>query len=186
MQEPSNQSSDVQASLARLYEYNWLSLMWIIRQHKFSIEEAEDVLLDIFVAALESGVFFTLQEKQQVAWLRRTAHNKAVDVLRRTHRKPVIPLDSYAGVLLDDGQRAPEQLALHREDRALLQSHITALPDLQQQVLCLRFVDGLRCKEIAVRLNKSEGAIRSLLSRTLNVLRGLYEKNQEEKDHAEQ
>ena len=185
MQGLSNQSPDAQASIARLYEYNWLSLMWIIRQYVFSMEDAEDVLLDVFVTALESDVFFTLQEKQQVAWLRRTAHNKAIDAFRRTHRKPVTPLDPYGGVLLDDEQPTPEQLALHHEDWQLLQSRITALPDLQQQVLCLRFVDGLRCKEIAMRLKKNEGTIRSLLSRTLNVLRGFYEKNWEGEDHAE-
>jgi RNA polymerase sigma factor (sigma-70 family) len=185
MQELPNEPPDVQATLARLYEYNWLNLLWIIRQYGFSAEEAEDVLLDVFVAALESDVFFTLLEKQQVVWLRRTAHNKAVDAYRRSYRKPVVPLYPYGDVLLADEQQAPEQLALHHEDRELLQSHITALPDLQQQVLRLRFVDGLRCKEIAVRLKKNEGTVRSLLSRTLNALRGLYEKDQEGKDHAE-
>lgn len=180
-----NEESDGRAILAQLYEDHWLNLLWIIRQYALSTEEVEDILMNVFVAALESDVFFTLLEKQQVAWLRHTAHNKAVDAYRRSSRKSVVPLSPYEGTLPNEERQAPEQLVVRQEDQKVLQSHITRLPDLQQQVLRLRFVDGLRCKEIAARLEKKEGTVRSLLSRTLNTLRGLYEKNQEGKDHAE-
>lgn len=180
-----NEVSAERAILAQLYEDHWLNLLWIIRQYAFSTEEAEDILMDVFVAALESDVFFTLREKQQVAWLRRTAHNKAVDAYRRSSRKPVVSLYPYGDTLLNEERQAPEQFAVRHEDQEVLQSHITKLPDLQQQVLRLRFADGLRCKDIAAYLQKNEGTVRSLLSRTLNTLRGLYEKNQEGKNHAE-
>jgi RNA polymerase sigma-70 factor, ECF subfamily len=50
------------------------------------------------------------------------------------------------------------------------------LSAVQQEVLQLRFIGGLRCTEIAVLLNKREGAIRSILSRALNGLRKYYER----------
>jgi RNA polymerase sigma-70 factor (ECF subfamily) len=68
----------------------------------------------------------------------------------------------------------PEKAIVEREEVELLRSHLSALPELQQQVLQLRFGDGLRTKEIASRLHKSDGAIRSLLLRSLNLLRDLY------------
>jgi DNA-directed RNA polymerase specialized sigma24 family protein len=41
-------------------------------------------------------------------------------------------------------------------------------------VLQLRFGSGLRCTEIALVLNKSEGAVRMLLYRTIQTLRDVY------------
>lgn len=40
-------------------------------------------------------------------------------------------------------------------------------PVLQQQVLRLRYGDGLRCAEIVVLLNKREDAVRKMLSRCI-------------------
>ena len=48
------------------------------------------------------------------------------------------------------------------------------LPGLQQQVVHLRFVYGLRCQEITEVLGKKEGAVRKLLWRALNLVRSLY------------
>jgi RNA polymerase sigma factor (sigma-70 family) len=47
---------------------------------------------------------------------------------------------------------------------------VAELPELQQQVLRLRFSENLSTKEIAERCGKSDGAIRVLLSRTLQQL----------------
>jgi DNA-directed RNA polymerase specialized sigma24 family protein len=45
--------------------------------------------------------------------------------------------------------------------------------------LLLRFGHDLRTKEIASKLQKSDGAIRSLLLRSLNLLRDLYHLREE-------
>jgi RNA polymerase sigma factor (sigma-70 family) len=55
-----------------------------------------------------------------------------------------------------------------------MRSLIGKLSKLQQQVLQLRYEDGLRFAEIAIVLNKREEAVRKLLSRTLSTLRTLY------------
>jgi RNA polymerase sigma-70 factor (ECF subfamily) len=61
-----------------------------------------------------------------------------------------------------------------------LRDRLTRLPELQQQILRLRFADGLRTREIAERLEKSDGAIRSLLLRSLHLLRHLYTHEEED------
>jgi len=65
--------------IARLYQHYWLTILASIRQHISSREDAEDILLEVFVAALESTSLLTMGEKQQLVWLRRVAHNKCVD-----------------------------------------------------------------------------------------------------------
>ncbi len=60
--------------IARLYQHYWLTILASIRQHISSREDAEDILLEVFVAALESTSLLTMGEKQQLAWLRHVAH----------------------------------------------------------------------------------------------------------------
>ncbi|HEY0754614.1 MAG TPA: sigma factor-like helix-turn-helix DNA-binding protein [Ktedonobacteraceae bacterium] len=50
----------------------------------------------------------------------------------------------------------------------------------QQELLQLRFAAGLRCPQIAIRMGKREGAVRIMLVRTLQKLRGMYHANREE------
>jgi RNA polymerase sigma factor (sigma-70 family) len=172
-----------QAYIAELYQRYWLMILSDVLHHVPSREDAEDVLLEVFLAALESDTIVTLGEKQQLAWLRRVAHNKCVDYHRRSARRPAVPLEATTEALYDDENLAPEQVALRQEEHALLRSRFLSLPVHQQEILLLRFADGLRCTEIASRMNKSEGAIRTLLSRSLNLLRSIYEKSKEETHH---
>jgi len=72
----------------------------------------------------------------------------------------------------------PEQAALRTEELEMLYKAIARLPLLQQQVLRLRFGDGLRFAEIAVLLNKREEAIRKLCSRTIALLRAIYDQQE--------
>jgi len=81
-----------------------------VLQHVPSREDAEDILLEVFLAALESETLLSLGEKQQMAWLRRVAHNKCVDYYRRGTRRPAVPLETAAAILYEDENRAPEQV----------------------------------------------------------------------------
>ena len=62
-----------------------------------------------------------------------------------------------------------------REDR--LQHALHQLPSDQQEALRLRYVENLPSKEIAERLNKTDAAIRVMLTRSLKRLQGLLEEN---------
>src|SRR5262249_51470325 len=121
-------------------------------------------------------VLARLGEKEQVAWLWRVARNKVVDTYRRSRLRQGIGLDVVAD-LIDDDQRAPEQVVLQQEEYARLYIHLDKLSPIQREVLRLRFANDLRCSEIAAVMGKREGAVRVLLSRALNFLRRVYEKD---------
>ena len=166
------------AALAELYQRHVYALLSFIRSYVSTHEVAEDVLLEVFIAALEHDSLATVSDGEQLAWLRRVAQNKCADVYRRAQRQRIVSLESVAETLYEDEERAPEQVVLRSEEHAQLRTHLAHLPEEQQAALRLRFAEGLRCEEIARRLNKSEGAVRMLLSRTLNLLRGIYEKQE--------
>jgi RNA polymerase sigma-70 factor, ECF subfamily len=76
---------------------------------------------------------------------------------------------------------APEFVALREEEFRDLYDAIYGLPSSQQEVIFLRFMHNMRVSEIATLLEKNEGAVRMMLTRTLNNLRGFYRKHQREK-----
>lgn len=176
MQPQTGLSINNDAALAELYRRHVYTLLSFIQRHVSTREDAEDVLLEVFMAAFERNALAGLSEGEQLAWLRRVAHNKCVDLYRRTSRRQALPLDSLMETLYEDEEHAPEEVALRAEKYALLRANLERLPAQQQEVLRLRFANDLRCAEIARRLNKRENAVRMLLSRALNMLRGIYEK----------
>src|SRR5712692_1342615 len=163
------------SSVARLYELHAATIFAYLRRQTSSREDAEDILVEVFAAAVEASTFERLGEKEQVVWLWRVALNKAVDAYRRSRLRQGTDLETVADVIYDDGEHAPEQIALQREEYAQLHAHLEKLTPMQREAVRLRFANDLRCSEIAAVLGKREGAVRVLLSRALNFLRTLYE-----------
>ena len=179
----SNQSGLEDTPIGKLYQCHWQEVFTVIRQSISSREDAEDILLDVFLAALESKTLVSTSETHQKAWLRRVAYNKCMDFHRRTTRRPTSFLDRHLEELYDDESLAPERVALRQEEVVQLQKHLEMLTADQREILRLRFADGLRCAQIAARMHKSEGAIRSVLARALNRLRGIYTQHRKENGH---
>jgi DNA-directed RNA polymerase specialized sigma24 family protein len=79
---------DQNADSLSLYDRYGLAIFAYARLHVPSREDAEDVTLEVFTAALENDNFSGLQEGEKLAWLRRVAHNKLVDIYRRSTNHP--------------------------------------------------------------------------------------------------
>ncbi|HEU5379639.1 MAG TPA: sigma-70 family RNA polymerase sigma factor [Ktedonobacteraceae bacterium] len=171
-------------SLALLYQRFAPVLFAYIYRHTSSREDAEDLLLEVFLAALEYSGFARLAAKEQENWLWSVARNKVIDHYRRNSRYAGVQLDLVLDDLYERDEDAPEYVMLRREEYAHLRANIEQLPALQQELLRLRFANDLRCAEIAIVLQKSEGAVRMLLSRTMKFLRAIYEKEARGRDDA--
>jgi RNA polymerase sigma factor (sigma-70 family) len=166
--------------IVKLYQQHALSLMTYVRRHVSTREDAEDIVLEVFLAVLKQRELAFLSEEKQLAWLRRVAYYKWVDHHRHVGIRPLVSLEEAAEQLLVDEGQSPEQRALRNEENALLRARMGQLPEHYQMILQLRFANGMRCTDIASHLQKSEGAIRMLLSRALNTLREIYAKQKEE------
>lgn len=173
-QRKSNEAFD-DSPVAILYQRHAQTLLHYIHRYIASKEDADDLVLEVFLAVLDNQIWVTWSDEEQLAWLRRIAHNKVVDHLRRTTRRPAIALDEALDTLFEDERRSPEQIALRNEDHGQLREHLVKLSELQQEIVRLRFGYDLRTKEIAQMLNKSDSVVRVLLSRALNYLRNIYD-----------
>jgi len=135
--------------------------------------EAEDLTEQTFLKAWEAIGRFREQGVPFIAWLYRLAHNLVIDYRRTRHQ--AVSLETACDTM--DQAVSPEELAAVRLDVAALQQAIARLTPEQQQVIILRFVQGLSHGDVAVIMGKNEGAIRGLQHRALESLHALLDRN---------
>ena len=123
-------------AFAAFYRGHVTTLLNYIRRYVPTREDAEDVLVDVFLAAYEQHVLATFSEDEQLAWLRRVAYHKCVDLLRRQRRHPSLALESVSETLYEPEERSPESLVLRADEQTLLRHHLAELPAPQQAILC--------------------------------------------------
>lgn len=178
MERPSSDAHLDASAVAALYRQYAPTLLAYLRRRAASWEDAEDLLLEVFLAAIEREQIFAIPEEGRLPWLQRVAQHKLVDQHRRSTRRPAMPLDAAADLLAEDEAREPDQVALRHEAHQELHHALKRLPAAYQEVLRLRFANDLRCAEIGTVLGKQEGAIRAILWRALRALRTRYEEHQ--------
>ena len=94
-------------------------------------------------------------------WLFRIASNAVVDHWREGSRNADEPAPDV-----------PDPRELEDIDRRIaLYQEVERLPDLQRQVIRMRFVEEKSIREVASALNRSEGAVKQLQLRALEKLR---------------
>jgi RNA polymerase sigma-70 factor (ECF subfamily) len=100
------------------------------------------------------------------AFLFTTARNAAIDLLRRLRSQPPNPVTDPEGLvqlaLLDTPPTVMETLERRQRREALLRA-MAMLPERCREVMLLRYLDGLRGKEIAARLGISLGTVKGHL-----------------------
>ncbi len=175
-------TAQVEPEMALLYRKYAPGMLSYVRMHLPSPEDAEDLVVEVFVAALEHVKFAMLSEKEQQLWLWRVTRNKVIDAYRKAKTRQSVTLDSAAEGLFEDEMFSPEYSALRQEDYMDLYAHLQSLPPLQQQILRMRFGQGLSGSEIATMLGKHENVVRVTLSRSLNLLRKIYRRGREEQE----
>ncbi|MFQ5922881.1 MAG: RNA polymerase sigma factor, partial [Anaerolineales bacterium] len=110
------------------------------------------------------------------SWLYRIAHNLVVDHYRR---KPGVELATEIDLdAQPDPALSPEDRLVEQQDLADLAGAIQHLSDEEQQVIILRFVEGLSHRQVAGVIGKSEAASRVIQHRALAALADLLGKGE--------
>lgn len=165
--------------IEELFDRHSTKLFTYLCHHTPSREDAEDLLVETFLSAMAEPKFANLAESDQVAWLWRVAHNKTVNAFRRANLRKDLSLDHTYETARKDLEHDPEQIVLRRDEAREVTALLRRLSPLQQEVVRLRFNYDLHCSEIATMLGKREGAVRTTLSRAMNLLRQLYTQRSE-------
>jgi len=155
-----------------LYDRFALAIFTYICQHLSNRQDAEDLLVEVFLAAFKNDGLSSLPVARQLAWLLRVTRNKLVDRHRHHALLTLVPIELASEV--EDGAPTPEQYAEQQESYECLYRALEQLSPLQRELVWLRHTKSLRFCEIACMFEKSEVAVRQLYSRTLQQLRGIY------------
>lgn len=141
-------------------------------------QDAEDVAAETFVKAIAHLPQFRFQGESLLPWLSRIATNLVHDQARRASHVSFVSMDSdtaeqVRGLLeaLPGMAGDPHTLAERAETQSLIRAAVGELPGDQAEAVLLRFGSDLSLKEISLALNRTEGAVKSLLHRALVNLR---------------
>jgi RNA polymerase sigma-70 factor (ECF subfamily) len=149
------------ARFVELYERHFHRVYAYVARRASSRAEAEDVTSEVFAQALTHLRKYEWRGVPFVAWLFRIAANALADRWRQASRDSHDPPPD-----VPDAREAEEI-----ERRAMVFQLVDRLPDVQRQVIHMRFVEQQSIREIAAALERSEGAVKQLQWRALEKLR---------------
>ena len=152
-------------SFGSLYERH---LPTVFNRVRYVIPEAdvEDVTQEVFIAAMKSLNAFR-GESLFSTWLRALTNFKVAEYYRRKNRKQV-PREAP----IIEAEMLPDESAdLHPEDRIALRKSLASLPEKYQDVILLRFADGMQFDEIAKTMHSNLETTKSLFRRAVAALR---------------
>jgi len=155
-----------QAALAQVYDDYYDRIYHYVYRFVGQVAAAEDLTANVFLRLLNAVRNGNQPRSNLLAWLYRVAHNLVVDGFRRRPVEELELTEWLEGYEPDVTHIVEQKLQLERVRRALLE-----LTQAQQQVIALKFLEGLDSVEVGAILNKSEGAIDALQHRALLALR---------------
>ena len=130
-------------------------------------EDALDASQDAFIKAYTGISKFRGDAKFSV-WMYRITYNICLDKLRRTKRRPVLPLEREEDepeLQIPDSSPSPEERLISRETALLVQRGLDTLSPKLRSVLILREVSGLSYTEISAVTGINEGTVKSRINR---------------------
>ena len=137
-------------------------------------QTAEDIAAEVFLRAIESIGNYEDQGVPFAAWLYRIAHARVVDFWRSSKRHQTAPLEDP--LLQEELSSQDDGIDIDFLQHRLLATALRQLTDDQQNVIVLKFRQGLSNAEIAQVLGKTEGAVKALQWRALEALARILNK----------
>jgi RNA polymerase sigma-70 factor (ECF subfamily) len=145
-----------------LYEHHFDRIYAFLARRAGSRDEAEDLASEVFHHALANLPRFEWRGVPFAAWLLQIARNALADRWQRAAR------ERGAGRASEADEAGAEAEA---DRRAMLADLVGRLPADQRRVVLERFVEQKSIREIALGLERSEGAVKQLQFRALESLR---------------
>jgi RNA polymerase sigma-70 factor (ECF subfamily) len=151
------------AKFGELYERHFEQVYAFVARRVHDRSAAEDVTAEVFHKALAALPGFQFVGAPFAAWLLRIAANALADRFKRVTREVPVSDD------VPEPRVEPEADASDR--RADLFRFVNELPADQRRVIVERFIEQRSVRDIAGRLNRTEGAVKQLQFRALQGLR---------------
>ncbi len=155
-----------------------------------TVLELDDLVQDVSASAIQSLATAPLNQFSPMEWIQQIARRRVVDAHRfhfEAQRRDAGKQQSLHAPdngnsdgmgleqLLAASMTSPSAAVSQDIRLTRMQQALRELSEEQQTTIRLRYVDGLTTKEIAQQLNKTDVAIRVLLSRSMRQLETLLQ-----------
>jgi len=141
--------------------------------------DVEDIAQQVFIRVWKSARRYVPRAKF-TTWLLKITRNLVFNEMRRTRRRPQVPLQSEPGAedppFKDETTLAPDASLLKSELQQAIEEAIQRLPETQRMALVLRRYQQLSYEQIANVLDLSVPAVKSVLFRARTELRSRLSK----------
>ena len=158
-------------ALAVLYGQTSGRLMAVLLRLLRRRELAEEVLHDVYLRVWDRAHSFDAAKGSAMGWLVAVARNTALDHFRR-HRREVVGI---ADVEATVEEPAGPDLASASAARRALQACLDRLEPEPRRCVLMAYRDGLTHDELAARLGRPTGTVKSWVRRSLLRLRRCLE-----------
>lgn len=134
-------------------------------------EDSEDVMVDVFAEFWQNASRFDIDRSSPRTYLTMMTRSRAIDRLRSRETRPlqIMEADHFNTVPSGELESAKDQ-AMRREEVLVAVAKLN--PEHRQAVECA-FFEGLSHTEIAARLNRPLGTVKTQIRRALQNLREL-------------
>lgn len=159
-----------ESAFTQLYERH---LPAVYNRVRYTVPEAdvEDVTQDVFIGMMHSLKSFRGNAKFST-WLRTLTNRRIADYYRKRKREHE-QVDADVGDVdasMGSGLRVPSDTK-KLDDQMILRRAIRRLPENYQEILLMRFAEGLKFQEIATARGQTLEATKSLFRRAIATLR---------------
>lgn len=158
-------------ALAQLYDNYRVILFGLLVRILNSREEAEDVLQEVFLQVWRRARDFDETRGKPFTWLVTLARSRAIDRLRSLGARDRVAQASVREAAEEVSDAARD--TFRSEQRALVTSALSQLPEEQKRPLVLAYFDGLTQSEIAAKLGAPLGTVKTRMRAGMIKLREL-------------
>ena len=156
------------AALGALYERHAGRVFALLLRILGDRAEAEDLLHDVFLEAWRRAGDYASERGTVSAWLVLRARSRAIDRRRSVPRTRSVPLEGIEPEGRGDPAADPDRTF----DQKRLGGVFSVMSVEEREVILLGYFEGLSSTEIAERISKPVGTVKSRVRSALEKLRG--------------
>lgn len=157
------------------------SLYWVIYRVVGNVTDAEDITADSLIKAYENLANYT-NKFAFSTWLHTIGYNKAIDFVRVRNKQPnsinnlvSVEEDMVSPIISSD--LSAEDNIIQAEINDIIINGISALKPFHRSLIHMKFYQNMSYEEMAKKLNKPVGTIKTGLFRAKKILYKLMKDN---------
>ena len=149
-----------QVALSQLYDRYARVMYSLAFKILGSVEEAEEVVLDVFAKAWRTAARYDASRSRVDSWLFLMTRSRSLDRLRQRQRQTKV-VEAATNTAQVSSSDMPDEALIINERRAVVAQALSELPDEQRLVIELAYYQGYSQSEIVKQTGLALGTVKT-------------------------